>query len=73
MFTVPLREIASPVPLPTPLIVIALPEADDEILTVEARLTSCTPNITPNRSPAALDACPSNSIAPPLAATVTPP
>ena len=38
--TVPLIAIASSVPLPTPLIVMALPEAEDEILTVEVEALS---------------------------------
>ena len=71
MFAVPLKPIASSVPLPTPLIVMALPEAEEEILTVEARAMSCTPNKRPKRFPEAVVACASNSTVPLPAFTLT--
>ena len=49
----------------------ALPEADDEILTVEAKDRSCTPNKIPVRFPVTLLDCPSNSIVPLPAFTLT--
>ena len=67
-FNVPLKPTASPVPLPTPAIVIATLDAEEVKLIVDALETSWIPNKTPvELTDATLLAFPSNSILPAFA------